>query len=100
MYRKIIAGYDWSAQGDDAVALAGRLAEATGAEVVVATAWHHATYPGRFAVADYERLMREDAEAHAREGAEKVPAGVDTRAVAAPGSSAAGALHDRPRALP
>ena len=90
----IIAGYDSSSEADDAIALAGWLAQATGAEVVVATAWHHDTFPSRFAVPSFDNYLREDAEARAREGVEKLPAGVEGRAIAVPGSSAAAGLHD------
>jgi nucleotide-binding universal stress UspA family protein len=94
VYEKIIAGYGWSAQADDSIALAGRLAEETGAAVLVATVWHRQIYRTRVGAAGFDRWLREDARVHSEEGARKLPAGVEGTPVAVHGTSAAAGLHD------
>jgi nucleotide-binding universal stress UspA family protein len=69
MYRKILVGFDDSDRGKDAIALGKRLADATGAELVVGgvfqwdPVWHAADARFRDADAEFERSVKDAAEA-------------------------------------
>jgi nucleotide-binding universal stress UspA family protein len=71
MSHKIIVGFDGSDRGHDALALARRLAEATGSELLVASAWAYEFYEMPPAVEGYQALMHQNAEA-AAERAEQI----------------------------
>jgi nucleotide-binding universal stress UspA family protein len=88
MYRKILVGYDDSDQAKDALALGKQLADATGAELVVAGVFQFAPMWGgldphfRDAEAEYARTIEEAAES------------VGAEAEATPSSSPARGVHE------
>lgn len=88
MYRKILVGYDDTDQAKDALALGKQLADATGADLVVAgvfqwdPVWHAADSRFRDADAEFERQVKDAARA--------VGAEPDT----VPSSSPAHGLHE------
>src|SRR3712207_3944958 len=91
MYRKIIVGYDGRERSEDALTLGRALAEATGAELVVASIFPHDPF-ARTYVAEYESYLRRDTE----EELEKLSArlGGDLRTTAGGAASPARGLHD------
>lgn len=88
MYRKILVGYDDGDQSRDALALGRRLADASGAELVVAGVFQFDPIWGGFAPHFHE------AEAEFARKIEAAAASVDAEAEAFPSSSAARGLHD------
>ena len=87
MYRKIIVGYDGSEQADDALALGKLIADASGAQLVVAGVFRFDPLWGptaafREAEADYARRIERAAES------------VSAEAEAIPSSSPARGLHE------
>ena len=86
MYRKIIVGHDLHDGGDDALALGRQLAEAGGAELVVAGVVPFGVLPHGFEWRD------EEEEVVARIEGLAEAAGAKPEAV--PGKSPAGGLHD------
>jgi nucleotide-binding universal stress UspA family protein len=88
MYRKIVVGYDGSDQAKDALALGTQLAEATGAELVLAGVFQFDPMWGgadpRFRDADVEFTQT----------IKQAAAAIGARAEAVPSSSPARGLHD------
>jgi len=89
MERKIIVGFDGSAQAQDALALGRSLAQAIGARIVLADVYVHETVPLRGDPGYFERIMREEAEQVLAQA--DVPDDAERRAVPAP--SAPHGLH-------
>lgn len=69
----IITGVDASERSEDAIAFAGRMAEAANAHVVVANAYPYSDTPGRAANAAYREALREDALRVVRDMRAKLP---------------------------
>ena len=61
MYAKILVGYDGRERSEDALALARSLAEALGAELVIASIYPHDPFPRTY-IAEYEAHLRRDTE--------------------------------------
>jgi nucleotide-binding universal stress UspA family protein len=88
----IVIGSDGTAQSDGALRFGGALAQALGARVIVATAYHHSP-PLRGDRGSYDAIMHDDAAKIAREGAVKVKGVTDVQAAVTSGASVAEALH-------
>ncbi|HEX2414584.1 MAG TPA: universal stress protein [Thermoleophilaceae bacterium] len=89
MYRKILVGYDGRDQGDDALALAKQLADATGAELVVAGVVQYDPIWGGF-----DPAFR-DADAEFSDKIRKAAKSIGAEAESVPASSPARGLHER-----
>jgi nucleotide-binding universal stress UspA family protein len=84
---KIVIGVDAGERSEDAIAFGGRLDAATGANVVIAAAYHFTNVPSRIDTALHDEARRAAEAMRARLGAD-----AELRIV--PGSSPAHALHD------
>ena len=91
MYRKIIVGYDGRERSEDAVALGSALAEATGAELMIASIYPHDPFPRTYVI-EYEGHLRRDTEEMLDKLRARLGIGCETRAVGA--TSPARGLHD------
>ena len=88
----IIAGVEDSPRSRDAVAFARQLADATGAQIILAAAYPHARIPSRAISADFDARLHADAERTLEALREEAGDGVvQTRAIRDP--SPARALH-------
>jgi nucleotide-binding universal stress UspA family protein len=88
---KIVLGFDGTPEARDALALAGGLARAQGAELLAVVAYDFPTLP--VTVIDPDPDLAERAEGTLRELEQKLP-GVEARALVVCSSSPARALHD------
>jgi nucleotide-binding universal stress UspA family protein len=92
----IVIGVDATERSEDAIAFGSRLAHASGANVVVASAYPYSDVPSRAANAAYRRVLAEDAKTVARAMRERLDPAPKERAqirvMANP--SPAHALHD------
>ena len=93
MYQRIIVGYDGSAQAKDALALAGRLALAAGADIVVATVYEPELYLVHFDTGTLDDYVREHAERLASEASEQLPEHVAVLSLTIAATSPAAGLN-------
>lgn len=91
MSQPVIVGVDTSERARDAVALGRLLAQALGAELVIAHAFPYDERHTRYAGVAFERLLRENAEQGIEPAAEL--AGPEARVMIVPDTSPARALH-------
>jgi nucleotide-binding universal stress UspA family protein len=87
----ILIGVDNSERSEDATAFGRRIAEATGADILVANAYPYSDVPSRAANATYRAILRDDALEIAKRHA--APLGKDAWYVVAANPSPAHALH-------
>jgi nucleotide-binding universal stress UspA family protein len=93
MFRRIIVGYNGTPQGDDGVALGVRLAEATGAALILGYVypqqppWFSSTRP-------YQRALREEIHGAFDAASKLVPDSIHLQTLALGSGSPARGLHD------
>jgi nucleotide-binding universal stress UspA family protein len=92
----ILIGVDATERSEDAIAFGRRLAEAAGAEVIVACAYPYSDTPTRAASSAYREALRDGARRTAEDKRARLAAGGDTRSQIRiiANTSPAHALHD------
>lgn len=93
MFKKIVVGYDGSAQSEDALALAGRLASSTGASLLAVFIYHQEPV---FESQDrgYRRALRDEVVATLKPASELLPDEVKVETGAFASTTAARGLHE------
>ena len=91
MFNTIIVGVDGRQGGRDALALAERLRSAAGGDVIAVQVYPYEYYVSRGANADFEAVIRADAETELKAELERM--GIEATALVVPDGSPARALH-------
>lgn len=94
MYRTIVAGYDGTRHSEDGLALAGKLAQVSGARLILAFAYGAESIPLEIGAASIGVSLREEADQVLARGLRLVPGNIDATARPLRRSSAARALHE------
>ena len=94
MYRRIVVGYDGTDEAEDGLVFAGRLAELTGARVVLAFAYGGESIAVGIGAASIGVNVRDEAEQVLKRGLKHLPEGIEARTRALRQASPARALHE------
>ncbi|MGZ4201928.1 MAG: universal stress protein [Thermoleophilaceae bacterium] len=94
MYRTIVVGYDGTDESEDGLVLAGRLAELSGARLVLTFAYGGESIAVGIGSASIGVNVRDEAEQVLKRGLKQLPEGVEARTCALRQASPARALHE------